>query len=111
MQSIANNPVPYEDWFEALESMKTKIKQIDFDVSIIGCGAYGLPLAAYVKRIGKKAILLAGGTQLLFGIKGKRWEQYSNSCYRDMFNKHWIYPGMGKNQRRPKDRRWMLLVI
>lgn len=100
VQSIANNTVPYKDWFEALESMKTKIKQTDFDISIIGCGAYGLPLGAYVKRIGKKAILLAGGTQLLFGIKGKRWERYPDSCYRDMFNKQWIYPS---KEEKPKD--------
>lgn len=42
--------------------MEDKIKQIDFDVCIIGCGAYGLPLAAFVKRMGKQAIHLAGGT-------------------------------------------------
>ena len=84
--------------------MEDKISEIDFDVCIIGCGAYGLPLAAYVKRMGKQAIHLAGGTQLLFGILGKRWvEQYKdvwhyrphidiNINYRPLFNEHWIYP-------------------
>ena len=50
--------------------------KIDFDVAIIGCGAYGFPLAAKLKQAGKQAIHLAGATQLLFGIKGKRWEEY-----------------------------------
>ena len=64
----------YNDWFDALNTMKSKIDKIDFDIAIIGCGAYGFPLASYIKNIGKKAIHMGGATQILFGIKGKRWE-------------------------------------
>ena len=94
VQSIAGQKTPYKDWFEALDKMKKDIAKIDFDVAIIGCGAYGLPLAGYIKEeLHKKSIHLGGGTQLLFGIKGKRWEKdYKNSCYRDMFNEYWVYP-------------------
>jgi hypothetical protein len=104
VQSVAGAEVPFKDWFEALKYMEDKISAIDFDICILGCGAYGLPLAAHVKRLGKKAIHLGGGTQLLFGIKGKRWEeQYDrvlnyrpdasiNINYIDLFNKSWIYP-------------------
>ena len=46
----------------------------DYDICLIGAGAYGFPLAAHVKRKGKKAIHLGGALQLLFGVKGKRWE-------------------------------------
>lgn len=104
IQSIAGNIVPFISWFDALDLMEKDIDVIDFDIAIIGCGAYGLPLAAHVKRMGKKAIHLAGGTQLLFGIKGKRWvEQYSdelnykpglniNINYRPLFNDNWIFP-------------------
>jgi hypothetical protein len=74
VQSIAGEKVPYKDWFEALHYMENEISEIDFDIAILGCGAYGLPLAAHIKRIGKKAIHMGGGVQLLFGIKGKRWE-------------------------------------
>jgi hypothetical protein len=74
VQSVAGTNVQFKDWFEALKYMENRISAIDFDVCILGCGAYGMPLAAHVKRIGKKAIHLGGGTQLLFGIKGKRWE-------------------------------------
>ena len=63
-------------------------KKRDFDIAIIGCGAYGLPLAAYVKSIGKQSIHLAGKTQLLFGIKGKRWHDDPLTPY----NKYWISP-------------------
>ncbi len=91
VQTIAGNTdLRFETWFEALDYMKKEIdKKIDdFDIAIIGCGAYGLPLAAYVKQKGKKALHLAGGTQLLFGIKGKRWDDNKNIQY----NQYWIYP-------------------
>ena len=73
VQTIAGNQSEFADWFEALEYMERQIDKIDFDIALIGCGAYGLPLAAYIKRKGKKAVHLGGGVQLLFGILGKRW--------------------------------------
>lgn len=94
----------FSSWFEALEYMQNEIAKIDFDVCILGCGAYGMPLAAFVKKLGKQAIHIGGGTQLLFGIKGKRWvEQYNNiwhyrpgididTNYRPLFNEYWVYP-------------------
>lgn len=49
--------------------MKDEIDKQDYDIALIGCGAYGFPLAAHIKRSGKKAIHLGGALQLLFGIK------------------------------------------
>lgn len=45
--------------------------KVEYDVCLIGCGAYGFPLAAHAKRTGHKAIHLGGSLQLLFGIAGK----------------------------------------
>lgn len=104
VQSIGGTCADYSSWFDALEAMENQISQIEFDICILGCGAYGLPLAAHVKRLGKKAVHLGGGTQLLFGILGKRWvEQYYDTWhyrpgididinYRPLFNKYWISP-------------------
>lgn len=94
VQSIAGSSTEFNDWFEALESMKSKINDIEFDICIIGCGAYGMPLAAHVKRIGKKSIHLGGATQLLFGIKGRRWVDNPILYYPyvNLFNEHWTYP-------------------
>lgn len=91
VQSIANNESGFPDWFAALDSMKQQMTALDYDVAIIGCGAYGLPLAAHAKRMGKIGIHLGGQTQLLFGIKGKRWET-GHDKIKAMFNQHWIYP-------------------
>ncbi len=71
VQSIADEEVPFSDWFKALEYMEEKISGIDFEIALIGAGAYGFPLGAYIKSIGKKAIHIGGMLQLLFGIKGK----------------------------------------
>ena len=100
VQSIAGEKTKFKDWFEALEWMKKQIDLADYDVAIIGCGAYGLPLAAYIKRSGKKAIQLAGATQLLFGIKGKRWEEFIVWPYTNLFNGQWVRPS---EEEKPKN--------
>lgn len=51
--------------------MENEISGIDFDICILGCGAYGLSLAATIKRMGKKAVHMGGGSQLLLVLKGK----------------------------------------
>jgi hypothetical protein len=91
VQSIAGVKTKYTDWFAALEDMQKQIVKKDFDVAIIGCGAYGFPLAAFVKKLGKKAVHLGGATQILFGIKGRRWTKdykYGSNLY----NKYWVHP-------------------
>lgn len=64
--------------------------KIDFDIALIGCGAYGMPLASFIKGMGKQAVHLAGWTQILFGIKGKRWDDlpYVSKFY----NNAWVRP-------------------
>ncbi|MDE6362778.1 MAG: hypothetical protein K2L86_00680 [Lachnospiraceae bacterium] len=82
----------FDTWFEALEYMYEEALKIDFDVAIIGCGAYGMPLAAKLKQAGKQTIHLGGATQLLFGIKGRRWEENYPSKIASCFNEAWVYP-------------------
>lgn len=90
VQSVAGTNTNFNDWFEALDYMKKQIAQMDFDIAIIGCGAYGLPLASYVKSLGKKSILTAGATQILFGIKGKRWNDHP--VISKFYNEFWVVP-------------------
>jgi hypothetical protein len=77
-------------WFDNLDNLYNKTRGIDFDIAILGCGAYGLPLASMIKSNGKQAIHLGGSTQLLFGIKGKRWSIRPN--YKSLYNHHWVLP-------------------
>lgn len=66
------------DWFEALTKMQMIMNEIDFDVALVGAGAYSLPLAAHAKRLGKIGIHLGGVLQIMFGIVGARWERKSD---------------------------------
>ena len=91
VQSLAGNTSPFPTWFDALDHMCREISTIAFDIAIIGAGAYGMSLAAHIKRTGRKAVHMGGATQLLFGIQGGRWDHipaYSQGLY----NNHWTRP-------------------
>ena len=94
VQTLAGNEDErFDTWFDALQYMFDEAMKIDFDVAIIGCGAYGMPLAGMIKDAGKQAVHMGGVTQILFGIKGKRWEQEPAYTYiKDMMNDSWSYP-------------------
>ncbi len=84
VQSIANTKVDFDSWFEALDFMLKAVENIRFDIAIVGCGAYGFPLAAFIKeKLERQAIHLGGATQMLFGIKGRRWDE------QNLYNEHW----------------------
>jgi hypothetical protein len=95
VQSAGGTPTDFETWFDALEAMCLDITGMDFDVALIGAGAYGMPLAAHVKKLGRKAIHMGGVTQILFGIIGRRWEQPIPGGYPPLTrfaNAHWTRP-------------------
>ena len=67
----------HSSWVETFMIMCNDIKNIDFDIALLGCGGYGLPLCNYIKNtLNKSAIYIGGGLQLLFGVMGKRWEKH-----------------------------------
>lgn len=88
VQTVADNKdyYSYKSWFDALESMEEQIEKIDFDIALIGAGAYGFPLGSFVKNMGKKALHLGGILQLFFGIRGKYYDQFN------YHNEYWTRP-------------------
>lgn len=81
----------FTDWFEALAWMCRECEKLDFDIALVGCGAYGFPLAAHIKKMGKQAIHFGGSLQILFGIKGRRWDELMPKVSA-MYNDYWNYP-------------------
>lgn len=77
-------------WFDALDSMVSEALSEDFDIALIACGAYGLPLAARLKKAGKQAVHVGGALQLLFGIRGKRWDDFDE--LKPFYSEAWEYP-------------------
>ena len=87
----------YANWFEALDYTCSQIQKLDFDIALIGAGAYGFFLGRFCKQMGKQAIHMGGALQLLFGIKGLRWEkQYPPEFGQSLFNEHWVYPAQNE---------------
>ena len=66
VQSLGGESNGFADWFEALQYMKNEMDRTDYDICLIGCGAYGFPLAAHAKRQKKKVVHFGGELQLLF---------------------------------------------
>lgn len=102
-QTIAGGTAGFASWSEALQAQCERIAGIDFDVAVIGAGAYGLPLAAYVKQMGRTAVHLGGQTQLLFGIRGRRWEVESPDDIASLFNEQWVRPSAEETPERSGD--------
>ena len=77
-QTSAGNHL-HKNWLETYTLMCSDIKKLDkeynFDIALLGCGGYGLPLCNFIKTtLNKSAIYIGGGLQLLFGVMGQRWE-------------------------------------
>ncbi len=80
----------YSTWKECLKKMVEEIKLIDFDIALVSCGSYGIPICAEIFKLGKTAVYVGGALQMFFGILGKRWE--NNITYKKYINEYWKRP-------------------
>jgi hypothetical protein len=99
--SVYNTPVTYqnlpeefypdEDWFETAQRMANEITNFDFDIALLSCGSYALPLGNYIQKCLKRDAIYVGGVlQLYFGIMGRRYE---NTFFTGQMNtEYFIYP-------------------
>ena len=85
-----DKPSKYDSWKEMVENIKNQMSNIDYDIVLTGTGASSLPLIAHAKRSNKMGIHLGGPLQLLFGIKGGRWDQGPIGKY--FYNEYWVRP-------------------
>ncbi len=75
---------------DLLEHITTRIAHSDFDVAIIGAGGIGIPIAGFVKGLGRVGISLGGPIQPIFGVMGERfrgqeeWRRHFNDAWVDM---------------------------
>lgn len=82
-----HNNGPHENYFETLDIVFEEIKKIDFDIAILGCGAYGHMLSHKIdKELNKDAIYVGGSIQTLFGIISSREKEHGKIKY----NEYWI---------------------
>jgi len=77
-------------WVNKLNNMIDEIRELDFDFATVGCGGFSLSVCKFIKSMGKPCVHLGGGNQLLFGIKGKRWDEHP--VLSKFYNEHWVRP-------------------
>lgn len=90
VQSLGGAAEKFANWFEALAFMQRQIDRTKFDVALVGAGSYGVPLCAHIKKLGKIAIHIGGALQIMFGIKGRRWDKMPE--VRRFYNDAWVRP-------------------
>ena len=88
IQAYGGKNPDYSSYIEVLQKMKADISQFDFDIALIGAGAYAMPLGKHIKDMGKIAITTCGATQLFFGIKGARWLR--QGILSDLITDYWV---------------------
>ena len=83
-----------------LRHIESKVAVCDFDVALIGAGALGIPLASFIRGLGKVGLSLGGHIQVLFGVLGERWrsqaewqERYINDAWIDLPDRYRPKPG------------------
>jgi len=80
----------YTNSIGLLNYLKKQMDDASYDLVLVGAGLYSLPLVAHAVRKGKKGIHLGGATQLLFGIRGSRWDTMPE--FQRFFNEFWTRP-------------------
>jgi hypothetical protein len=60
------------------------------EIVLIGCGGLGAIIGHELRMRGKICIVMGGAIQVLFGIKGRRWQ--SHSIISSFWNDAWVWP-------------------
>ena len=91
-----SNTGPDQDFHETLNKCFEKIKNIDFDIALLGCGCYGHKLCHLIdSELNKDAIYLGGSIQSFFGILSQREKNFCSrtgkrSSDNFNYNEYWI---------------------
>jgi hypothetical protein len=93
-------PPHVNNWLEAANHVVSEVIQSGARIVLIGCGGMGMPIAKMLKDRGIIAIVMGGAIQVLFGIKGKRWE--SHQIISSFWNDEWVWPSVFETPRGAK---------
>jgi hypothetical protein len=87
-KGLPDDLYPHRNWFATVEAMKGEISKIDFDIALLSCGSYAMPLGDFIcAGMNKKGLYVGGVLQLYFGIMGRR---YANPFFLNQINKEYF---------------------
>lgn len=65
---------PHRTWFTTAAALQDAVARQNFDVALLGCGSYAMPLGVFIQEeLRRKAVYVGGVLQLFFGILGRRY--------------------------------------
>lgn len=82
---------PHNNWLETYKDLCRRIdSKSEPNLWLVSAGCYGLPVCYHISHTNKKKAIYVGGLlQLLFGLKGKRWDERED--VKKHYNDSWIY--------------------
>jgi len=98
---VINPSTPFNSTLEAAQWAENEMNKIDYDVAIIGTGGASILLTAHAKKMGKIGIHMGGPTQILFGIRGRRWDDIEQ--FKTLYNDFWTRPSKDEIPEKPEN--------
>ena len=83
-------PLDVSSWDVAVDFTVKRVIKSGAKIALIGCGGIGMLIGSELKKRGVIAIVMGGATQVLFGIKGNRWQTHNVISH--FWNDAWVYP-------------------
>jgi hypothetical protein len=80
------------DWEVRMNHVIDQIEAAPYDILVAGAGGISLLLAAHARKSGRIGIHMGGPTQVLFGIRGRRWD--SDPFFQETMNEFWVRPSV-----------------
>lgn len=89
-QGRAEWPEAVTSWDAAVADVVNRVMEQNAEIVLIGCGGLGMVIGHELRMRGKVCIVMGGAIQVLFGIKGKRWQNHS--IISSFWNDAWVWP-------------------
>jgi hypothetical protein len=77
-------------WEDAVDYIVNEVKNTGAEIALIGCGSLGVLISSRLKKLGISSVVMGAAIQVIFGIKGNRWE--THDIIGKLWNSAWIYP-------------------
>lgn len=68
-----------------------------YDYALVSAGGYSAIICDYIFRGGKSSIYVGASLQMMFGIKGGRWDKYSSDIIKLYENDSWSRPKISEH--------------
>lgn len=79
-------------WEEAVDRVVREVLETGAEIVLIGCGGLGMIIGSRLKAAGLVCIVMGGAVQVMFGIKGGRWQ--GHPVISKFWNSSWVWPSI-----------------